>query len=456
LIIYNPLPFSSINPTKKVMKNLVFACVLFCIALPGMSQFVPQPLNYPGPGYWPFYISITDPDHVWIGTFHESGFPYSFSAKTTDGGDSWIFDSIPVPGVPGCASICAWDANTCFHVYDDINGTTDPSIWKTTDGGTSWTSLITTQFTGSYINFYHAFSADTGLAIGDPRDGYFEIQRTFDGGSTWTRVPSSNIPAPLASEMGLNHSYSAVGNSIWFTTSKVRCFRSTDRGQTWDVTEVVPGAILDLGVCFSTEQKGAIWNRSANTNPLVVTNDGGVSWDTVSFPNGYTIMDMSRVPGLAGGFVVTAYKAGMSVYFTPDMFNTLQVLESGIISIGSVEFYDASTGWLGGGESGNNEIFKYAGILNGAQEKMKERGRLTILPNPSVAEALIRLQSDGAARSLELCVTDMAGMVIYREFIRSANKWVTLNSSIFPNGIYLVTVLEGKDILGRGKWVVNH
>ena len=168
------------------MKHLVFTCILFCMALSGLCQFVSQPLNYPGTGYWPFYYSIVDPEHVWVGTFHESGLPYSFSVKTRDGGESWIFDPIPVAGTPGCVSICGWDANTCFFVFTDMNGTTDPSIWKTMDGGDTWINIISTQFSGSFINFYHCFSADTGIAVGDPRDGYFEIQITNDGGSTWS------------------------------------------------------------------------------------------------------------------------------------------------------------------------------------------------------------------------------------------------------------------------------
>lgn len=39
------------------------------------------------------------------------------------------------------------------------------SIWKTTDGGTTWSSHNTTQFEGGFANFYHAFSADTGMAL---------------------------------------------------------------------------------------------------------------------------------------------------------------------------------------------------------------------------------------------------------------------------------------------------
>jgi hypothetical protein len=423
------------------------------MAVSGLCQFVSQPLNYPGTGYWPYYYSIVDHEHVWVGTFQESGLPCSFSVKTTDAGESWIFDPIPVTGNPSCVSICGWDANTCFFVFMSESG---PTIWKTADGGSNWTNLISTQFTGSFINFYHAFSADTGLAMGDPRDGYFEIQLTQDGGNTWTRVPSAEIPDMLPDEMGLNHSYSAVNNSIWFTTNRARCYRSTNKGQTWDVGVIVPDYYSDFGVCFSTGQKGVIWNRAATSNQIVATIDGGVTLQPVSFPTGYNIMDMSRVPGIEGGFVITAYKTGMRVYFTPDMFNTLFILQSNILSNGAIEFYDESTGWLGGGESGYNEIYKFAGILTSTKEALKVNDRLTIIPNPSNAEALVRFPTEGVLKSAELQVSDLTGKAIYQSHIQPGSGWTMLNSADFANGVYLVEIISGNNLISRGKWVVKH
>ena len=288
------------------MKKLLLSWVLSFMALYGMGQFVPQPLNYPGPGYWPVYISISDPQHVWVGTIHEEGQIFPYAAKTTNGGDLWTFDSIPVPGEPWCSSICEWDSNTCFFVFTDMTSY-GGSIWKTTNGGETWANMTTTQFTGGFANFYHAFSADTGVAMGDPTNGYFEIQITNDGGATWDRVPSSDIPVPLTDEAGLNDAYSAVGNSIWFTTNQGRCFRSSDKGHTWQVTQVVEGSNEPFDVCFSTGQKGAFWQGDYISNDLVITTDGGITWDSVSIPEGYSIAGMTSVPGFDGGFVITAY-----------------------------------------------------------------------------------------------------------------------------------------------------
>jgi photosystem II stability/assembly factor-like uncharacterized protein len=433
------------------MKHLVFTCILICMAWYGMSQFVAQPLNYPEPGYWPYYFSIVDPDHVWVGTANENGVPCPFSVKTTDGGESWTFDSIPVTGTPNCISVCGWDTNTCFFVFMEAGG---PTIWKTTDGGASWSNIVTTQFAGSFINFYHAFSADTGIAMGDPRDGYFEIQFTYDGGATWTRVPASDIPIPLTGEMGLGDSYSVVGNSVWFTTNKSRLYRSNDRGLTWNVAEVFPGASLDLGVCFSTELKGAVWSTTQTNSTLVVTNDGGISWDTVSFPAGYMLINMSRVPGWEGGFIVTAYKNWMRVYFTPDMFNTLLVIEPGILSTGEVEFYDAETGWLSGGESGSYEIYKFNWVLNSGSLNTGLEP-LTILPNPSAGQAVVKLPEGLDSKDAEIRITDMTGKVLVQCPAHNTNFY-QLDATLLADGIYLVALYSGNTLLAREQWVVKH
>jgi hypothetical protein len=259
----------------------------------------------------------------------------------------------------------------------------------------------------------------------------------------------------LPGEMGLSNAYSAVGNSVWFPTNKARCFRSANRGQTWEVAAVPTGVNQDLGVCFSTEQKGALWASGANTDQLLVTNDGGVTWDSVSFPDGYYIQDMSRVPGWEGGFVITAYKTtGIRVYFTPDMFSTLLVLEPSIMSNGAVEFYDVATGWLGGGESGTNQIFKFIWVLHSGGEQAGQP-QLTILPNPSSGQAIVRLPSGPDSREMEIRITDMAGKTVGRYPLQNGD-FCNLDASMLANGVYVVVLYDGNSILARERWVVSH
>jgi photosystem II stability/assembly factor-like uncharacterized protein len=437
------------------MKKIIIVCIASLSVLCSVGQFVPQPLNYPAPGYWVNFISISDMDHVWIGTIQEFGEPYSFAVRTVDGGESWIFDSIPVPGIPNCTSICEWDANTCFYSFTDASAG-GGTIWKTTDGGETWSNMITTQFTGGFLNFYHAFSADTGVAMGDPTEGYFEIQLTYDGGVSWNRVPSSNIPPVIEGEIGWSDSYSAVGNSIWFATSKGRCFRSADRGMNWEVSEIVPTTEAFFDVCFSTEQKGVFFRGSVITSKIAVTSDGGVSWDTVNFPNGYYIMGMSRVGGFDGGFVATGWQSTIDVFFTPDLFSDIVQIGSNIMSIGSIAFLDAETGWIGGGESGTNEILKFTGLLTGVGNKGQSQEKMLISPNPASTSSLLRLPVISGEDDLIIRIMDMSGKVIFQEPIQSRCEWTTLDASDLHNGVYIVEIRSGNHSIKRECWVVQH
>ena len=64
--------------------------------------------------------------------------------------------------------------------------------------------------------------------MGDPSGGYFEIYTTNDGGNNWSRVSQANIPDPIAEEYGILSLYTVVGNTIWFTTTKGRIYKSID------------------------------------------------------------------------------------------------------------------------------------------------------------------------------------------------------------------------------------
>lgn len=376
------------------------------MVLPCLGQFVPQPLNYPAPGYWPYYISITDSSHVWIGTINESYLPYSWCAKTTD-------------------------------------------------GGATWSGLTSTQFEGGFANFYHAFSADTGVAMGDPTEGYFEIQLTYDGGATWTRLPLENIPPPLTNEIGFNNMFSAVGNCIWFATSMGRCYRSADRGQHWDVTQVtnVSGGMFD--VCFSSGLKGAFYSQNVVASDIAVTYDGGITWDTVTFPQEYYFMGMSSVGGFDGGFVITGWQSLTDVFFTPDMFTNIVQIESDVISNGAVSFLDASTGWLAGGESGTNEIYKYTGALTSVNTLIKPSGKLSIIPNPTANEALFKVPGNVWKEPLTLKITDMSGRII-DEYTIKPSEWIKTDASAYRNGLYLVELLSGNGLVTCEKWIIKH
>ena len=123
-----------------------------------------------------------------------------------------------------------------------IYAATENQVYKTTDGGSSWRSLLT--YTGTFGNFddlpdlVMSPSDHNTLLLGQESVG---IRRTTDGGSTWTDVdPAPMRPAPTilafaSSNSGIVYAERPSGKP----TTAVQTFRSSDGGQTWKATATI-------------------------------------------------------------------------------------------------------------------------------------------------------------------------------------------------------------------------
>jgi hypothetical protein len=469
------LNYLSINPFKsKLMKRKFYTtAILLYIAIAGQSQFVPVDINYQDPayGHYPEYISIANESNVWLGT--RCDVPYPVAAHTHDGGSTWELDSIPVPGDPIISSLFALDANTCYYVFTDnwVAG----SIWKTSDGGANWKEITGPLFSepGAYANFYGAFDANEGVAMGDPTLGYFEIQRTTDGGDSWTRVDSSLMPDILPGEMGAAGVFSIVGDMIWFPTLiaddngtfSTRCFKSVDRGQHWTVSPIIADNIGWVAMDFSTSQKGVLLDQlpasGSGKKSLYRTSDGGENWTIDSLSVDLKSWSgVSAVGGFDGGFAVATNALegySTSVLFTPDFFSTIIVVDSNLESIPwGIKFKDATTGWLEGIGADENAIFKYNGLLTSIFNIAKSPEKLAIVPNPTSTEALVKLPGMDQQGDFILMIYDGSGKLRDSRSVESNTGWTNLNASAYGNGVYVVEIVSGNRLIASTKWIVQH
>jgi photosystem II stability/assembly factor-like uncharacterized protein len=437
------------------MKKFTILILFLGLARMGFSQFVAMPLNYPWDNslYLSYWTSIIDDNVVWVGTAKQKNYgyvAYSNAVRTTDGGNTWQFFTIPVPGNPWIQHLAAWDVNTCYYLFTD--GTTHGgAVWKTTDGGSSWSKKTTSQFNGGWGDVIHCFSADTVLVMGDPTGGYFEIQLTFDGGNSWTRVPASDIPASLTGETGTSSEYCAVGNTIWFPTSKGRCFKSSDRGLHWTVTQVTSGYI---SLCFSDTLNGFAYVPA--TTDFYRTLDGGLTW-THEPAAANQFGNMCRVPGLYGGYVFsTSDTSNFDVFFTPDFYNTVIQLDSNLKNGSYLNFKNATTGWLGGGGWYIQDIHKFTGVLTSVVEKSKHDENIQIIPNPTSREALVKIPRKCISGETMIRIMDISGKTVSEVNIDGSSGWCKLNASSYKNGFYIVELVSKNGNISTQRWIVQH
>lgn len=220
------------------------------------------------------WISIVDQNTVWATAYDGSGSNANVQqfTKTTDGGNTWTPGNINVGNaglgismVHGISSSTAWLA-----AYPNAAGQLG-GIWKTTNGGATWTKQTTAAFSNaaSFTNVVHFWDANEGFCMGDPINGEFEIYRTVNGGTNWTLVGGANIPNPLSGEYGYTRQLDVFGNNIWFSTNKGRIFYSTDKGATW---VVYTSPIQDFGGANISGN----FSFSSATVGYIVTNGGAV------------------------------------------------------------------------------------------------------------------------------------------------------------------------------------
>lgn len=114
-------------------------------------------------------------------------------------------------------------------------------IYKTTDGGKTWTLQFTDKRAGFFLDSLTCDSRIHCFALSDPVEGKFLILSTNDG-QHWKELPRDKMPAALPTEGAFAASGTSIAickNGIYFGTGgpAARVFHSVDRGRSWTATE---------------------------------------------------------------------------------------------------------------------------------------------------------------------------------------------------------------------------
>ncbi|MEM8964459.1 MAG: sialidase [Acidobacteriota bacterium] len=165
-------------------------------------------------------VAPSDRNVVWVGT-GETWIRSNISIgngiyRSTDGGESWTHLGLEESGRIGRIAVDPHDADTAFaaalgHVYgpQKVRG-----LWKTTDGGANWRQvLFVDEETGAIdvvidpSNPRNVYAAMWTIEVtpwsrksGGPGSG---IWKSTDGGETFTRLEGSGLPSGLLGKIGL-------------------------------------------------------------------------------------------------------------------------------------------------------------------------------------------------------------------------------------------------------------
>jgi photosystem II stability/assembly factor-like uncharacterized protein len=238
---------------------------------------------------------------------------------TTDGGATWTAGLINTTGADQMAAvmISAVDDKTAWVLLNDYQNY-GGMILKTINSGRTWNNVTSEdQFlpsNGGLPRSIYFWDNNTGVVIGDPTNGYFEIYTTTNGGDSWERVPEANIPSIVTDEYGTSY-FNVIGDTIWFATNKGRIFRSTNNGNNWEAFQT-PFSTVGFNIAFKNNNFGIIYGNENGTDKFYSTDNAGESW-TEFTPSGdvYTY-DFCWIPGtdtlIATGANITENKSGVS------------------------------------------------------------------------------------------------------------------------------------------------
>jgi photosystem II stability/assembly factor-like uncharacterized protein len=246
-------------------------------------------------------------------------------ARTVDGGDSWQVDTVAGATNLDFRSIHAFDDLTAIVASAGEAEKGLAHIYRTRDGGRSWTKVFSTDEKGVFFDALAFFNGNTGFALSDPVGGRFAIVSTRDGGSTWAR-DSTRGPATIAGEAAFaasGGSMVAMDPVLWIGTGgggRARVMRSENGGRSWttaDVPMYADGASGGIfAIAFSDFQYGIAvggdYTRPRHfAKTVAITQDGGRTWRTptnqpavylssVTFSGSF---DRVIATGLAGTFI---------------------------------------------------------------------------------------------------------------------------------------------------------
>jgi photosystem II stability/assembly factor-like uncharacterized protein len=244
---------------------------------------------------------------------------------------------------------------------------TDFRIYKTTDGGATWTIQFENQNPNAFYDGFAFWTPHRGIVHSDSVNGLFPDFRTTDG-MTWQDI-SNNMPPALPGEFSFASSGTCVaiqgGRNAWIATGGTaiaRVLATRDQGDTWNAYDT-PLFSSPSGGAFTVAFRdpfhgivggGDLDPGNPNSAGTATSSDGGQTWAlTTPPPITGAIFGLSYVgrtgrgagDNLGRAVVITANDGGAA--WTPDEGNTWFTLPS-VSGFWAVAFATPKAGWLVG------------------------------------------------------------------------------------------------------------
>lgn len=177
------------------------------------------------------------------------------------------------------------------------NNPGDFRIYKTEDGGATWTMQFKNDLAGAFYDCFAFWGPTRGISHSDSVNGVFPDIRTTDG-MTWQSI-SDDMPPALPGEFSFAASGTCVAtqgeNNAWIATggaSIARILATTDGGDTWNAYNTPLVSSPSAGgftVDFRDSSNGIVGGgdldpSDPNNARTAISGDGGQTWTLTNAP----------------------------------------------------------------------------------------------------------------------------------------------------------------------------
>lgn len=279
-------------------------------------------------------LSVVDDRHAYLTRLMPGANAATTDLWATEDGIHWQKREMP----PGSQSVFGFDFVSAAKgwMLVQANGSLVPSLWRTNDGGRTWSSVPATGLeTRIQIGGLRFQDQDVGIvsglelvgrgAVGS--SGRPVLYRTTDAGATWTRIDLS-APADVTYPAGIDYvdevrqldsGELAVDAPLYvggpasgtkFPPQRLTVWTSTDGGMTWSRPVEAPSSTAQ----FAAYGRDHWW--AAGRDGVFASTDGGATWsgpfgpphqigevDFVSPTTGYGLSSPLGYGGVGGSLV---------------------------------------------------------------------------------------------------------------------------------------------------------
>ncbi|MET0619916.1 MAG: hypothetical protein ABW056_06535 [Thermoanaerobaculia bacterium] len=284
--------------------------------------------------------------------------------RTTDGGETWVAGVVPGAETLQFRDVEGVSADVAYLLA--AGGGTDSRIYKTEDGGATWTLQIQNTDPLGFWDCFAFWNANQGLTMADAVGDRFPVLRTLDG-ETWQDI-GDNLPPPVVP--GGEYAFAASGTCVatvgkkwaWIATASAtesRILATADRGETWNAysqpiaTDPITGAAGVFSVDFRNPAQGVIGGGDFLGTTVIDnfarSSNGGKTWELATnapIPGAIFGLTYVGTPGRPKWIVATG-PGGAA--WTPDEGDTWNLLED-VEGYWAVAFASPDAGWLVGTE----------------------------------------------------------------------------------------------------------